>query len=103
MLADKDQQTYEVMIVLDVPKPDLSHVFGTAGTGPAAPSAGGRQAAVEAAEQAVSEILRRTGSKEVRRFRNAAGILAVVDASAMDTLAASDHVLEIVENQRLSD
>ena len=101
-LTKDGMSSFEVMIVLNVPKPDLSHMFGS--SLPSKDSVGPkmRDAAIDAAEEAVSGILKRSGGKEIRRFRNAASILAQTSRTTLEELITSDFVLEIVENQRLS-
>ncbi len=97
-MADGSVSSYQVIIVLNVPKPDLSHVLGAAKT---SPNPEPRAASEEAAQNAVTEILSRSNATIERQLTNAASILAVVDAPTLHALDQSEHVLEIVENQKL--
>lgn len=97
-MADKSVSSYEVIIVLNVPKPDLSHVLGA---GKASQSPEPVTASEEDAQSAVEDILSRSNAKIERHMANASSILAVVDAATLQELVQSEHVLEIVENQKL--
>ncbi|MEM7745239.1 MAG: hypothetical protein AAF409_16160 [Pseudomonadota bacterium] len=99
-MARSPDQHLDVVIVLNVPKPDLSHLFGKRGAEPLL-SEEERGRRIDAAEAEVAAILERTGGVELKRLRNAASMLVRVDAVAVENLAASDCVLEIIENATL--
>ena len=99
-MANDPSRDLDVVIVLNVPKPDLSHLFEKRSAEPPL-SEEERERRLDAAEADVAVILEHTGGVELKRLRNAASILVRVDASALEKLAASDCVAEIVENATL--
>lgn len=103
LAIEKDSNSpLDVLVVLNVPKPDLSHLFGSDGTAADSASPKSRDEMIDIAESAVHKILERTDGKALNRFRNAASVLARVSPAALEELAASDCVVEIVENGQLS-
>ena len=89
----------DVIVVLNVPQPDLSHIISGKAAGPIATP--DRNGLIDSAEQEIAKILDRTGAVELRKLRNAASVLAQVDQKALMALADSACVAEILGNARL--
>jgi hypothetical protein len=102
MIAHDPDQKLEVLIVLNVSKPNLSHVFGSVpkNDSSVAPS---RKVPLDEAVAAVTKIVQTGGGDQLTVLRNAASVLVRVDRETLESLEFSECVAEIVENARLKD
>ncbi|MDQ2091485.1 hypothetical protein [Marimonas arenosa] len=96
--AEHPDDALQVLVVLDVPQPDLSFLVSPSAE---SDSTDVSQARKEAAEQSVADLLERHGGALIRRLPNASSLLAAVDRSTLDALAESPDVAEIVANETL--
>ncbi len=101
LVGEDGDATYQVVIVLNVPKPDLSHVFGTSKSKQQLADPTLHKSTAADAQRAIEEIISRSNGTLQQRLENASSIVAVVDADTIKELERSEHVIEILENQRL--
>lgn len=102
MIARESDKPLEVLIVLSVSKPDLSHVFGNVRKKPGTAVAN-RPTSFEDALAAVTNIVQKGGGEKLNVLRNAASVLVRVDRETIESLERSECVSEIVENARLEE
>jgi predicted XRE-type DNA-binding protein len=102
LIAQNSDQPLEVLVILNVSKPDLSHLFGKARTKDDAAVTNPR-VSIEQAEAAVAMIVQDGGGERLSILRNAASVLVRVDRVTLARLEHSDCVAEIVENARLKE